>query len=100
MMLRSLCQQVGTQWWPVLVLVLGCESTTFVDCPTFEMESCLETDACRYRLYGDGSGECRNTCDPFEEEPCPPGFECDVASYWDPSADKLSGSQEDLCVDP
>jgi hypothetical protein len=83
----------------VLLILLGCESTTFVDCPTFEMNSCLDTDACRYILYGDGSGECRNRCDPLADEPCAEGFLCDVASYWDPSVDTTPGPVDDLCID-
>ncbi len=99
MKLRSLYQQIGKELWLTLPLLAGCESTTFVDCPTFEMVSCLDTDACRYRLYGDGSGECRNTCDPFGDDPCQDGFQCELASYWDPSADVMPPPQEDLCIE-
>lgn len=89
-----------TRWIGVLSLLLGCESSTFVDCPSFERESCLETDACRYRLYGDGSGECRNVCDVLEEDPCPAGFSCTFVTYYDPELDgQMPGPQTDLCVD-
>lgn len=83
----------------VLLFLLGCESSTFVDCPTFEMSSCLDTDECRYLLYGDGSGECRNRCDPFVEQPCPEGYTCDVTSYWEPGVDTGAGPVDDICVD-
>ncbi len=88
-----------TRWLLVPLAVLGCESSTFVDCPTFERDGCLETEECRYRLYGDGTGECRNTCDPLAEQPCPDGLRCEVASYWTPEADAMPPPQTDLCVD-
>lgn len=82
-----------------LLLLLGCDSTTFVDCPTFGKSSCVDADACRYVLYGDGSGECRNTCDPFADDPCPDGFDCALTEYWDPATAESLGPLTDLCID-
>jgi hypothetical protein len=96
--MKRLFDDVWKRFALALPLLFGCESTTFVDCPTFGRDSCLETDACRYRLYGDGNGECRNTCDPLSDDPCPDGFDCELASYWSPGEDDVE-LLTDLCVD-
>jgi hypothetical protein len=88
--------------WLGALLLFGCESSTFIDCPSFDETTCYDDDACVFLVYADGTEACRNACDALGEEneaTCPDGLRCELAVYYDPTTPELEEHLADVCVE-